>query len=163
MRPRAGAVGQAGRVIRTLARLVLGGFLLAAGLGHLTWLREEFPAQVPDWVVEVLPVGVDAVVVLSGVVEIVAGLAVLTAPRAWRPAVGWAVAALFLAVFPGNVHQWQAGNDAFGLDTDGARLTRLFFQPLLIAWALWCTGAWAALRDRRRQGRREGLSPGAAR
>ncbi|GAA4686501.1 hypothetical protein [Nocardioides nanhaiensis] len=145
-------------MIRTLARLVLGGFLVLAGTAHLTWLREEFPAQVPDWVVDALPVSIDAVVVVSGVVEIAAGLAVLLAPRAWRPAVGWAVAALFVAVFPGNVHQWLAGNDAFGLDTDGARLTRLFFQPLLVAWALWCTGAWAALRGR--SGTR--LSPGAA-
>lgn len=158
-------------MIRTLARLLLGGFLVLAGTAHLTWLREEFPAQVPDWVVDLLPVGVDAVVVLSGVVEIAAGLAVLLAPRGWRPAVGWAVAALFVAVFPGNVHQWLAGNDAFGLDTDGARLTRLFFQPLLVAWALWCTGAWAALRhrpgdgpsDRPSDGPGDGLSPGAAR
>jgi len=35
--------------------------------------------------------------------------------------------------------------DAFGLTSDGARAARLVFQPLLVLWALWSTGAW---RDR---------------
>src|SRR3712207_7034231 len=33
------------------------------------------------------------------------------------------------------------GTDAFGLDTDRARLIRLFFQPLLVLWALYA-GGW---------------------
>lgn len=33
-----------------------------------------------------------------------------------------------------------AGTDAFGLNSDAARLIRLFFQPLLVLWALWGTG-----------------------
>jgi hypothetical protein len=32
--------------------------------------------------------------------------------------------------------------DAFGLNTDQARLIRLFFQPVLIFLALWTTGGW---------------------
>ncbi len=35
--------------------------------------------------------------------------------------------------------------DAFGLTTDSARFTRLFFQPVLIIWALWTTDAWTGL------------------
>ena len=31
-----------------------------------------------------------------------------------------------------------------GLDTDTKRLVRLFFQPLLVMWALGSTGAWSA-------------------
>ena len=27
----------------------------------------------------------------------------------------------------------------FGLDSDRARIARLFFQPVLVAWALWST------------------------
>ncbi len=38
------------------------------------------------------------------------------------------------------------------LDSDSKRLARLFFQPLLVVWALWATGAWAAWRDRRTVG-----------
>jgi uncharacterized membrane protein len=132
---------------RAIGRVVLGGFLLFAGLGHLLWLRQEFQAQVPDWV----PLDADLVVVLSGIVEVVLGLALLLAPRRHRALVGWVVAAFFVAVFPGNISQWITGTDAFGLDTDRARFIRLFFQPVLIAWALWCSGAWQAWQAWRRR------------
>jgi uncharacterized membrane protein len=133
--------------IRSVARWLLAAFLLFAGLSHLFWARETFQAQVPDW----LPLEADLVVVASGVVEIILGLALLVAGSR-MPLVGVVVAAFFVAVFPGNVAQYVEGNAAFGLDSDGARLARLFFQPLLVAWALWCTGAWSAwLSGRRRQ------------
>ena len=54
---------------------------------------------------------------------------------------GWLTAAFFVAIFPGNISQYLTATDAFGLDTDEARFTRLFFQPLLVIWALWSTGA----------------------
>ncbi|MCI1261233.1 MAG: hypothetical protein LKG20_02955 [Tetrasphaera jenkinsii] len=127
---------------RGLGCVSLGGFLLFAGIAHLTLAREEFRAQVPPWV----PLDIDLVVALSGIVEIGLGLALWL----WRrPLVGWIVAAFFVAVFPGNLWQWIEGRDAFGLDTDRARLIRLFLQPLLVAWALWCTGAWRAWRQGR--------------
>ena len=131
--------------MRTTARIVLGLFLLFAGTAHLTFGREEFRAQVPTW----LPVDVDLVVLASGAVEIALGLALVTAPRVWRPLLGWVTAAFFVAIFPGNVAQWVEGRDAFGLDTDAARLIRLFFQPVLIVWALWSTSASRAWRERR--------------
>jgi uncharacterized membrane protein len=62
----------------------------------------------------------------------------------YRVQVGWVVAAFFVAIFPGNISQYLNGIDAFGLDSDTSRLVRLFFQPLLVVWALWCTGAWRA-------------------
>ena len=129
--------------MRVLARIVLGLFLLFAGIAHLTFAREEFQAQVPTW----LPLDADFVVLASGVVEIALGAAVLFVRR-HRALVGWIVAAFFVAIFPGNVAQWLEGRDAFGLDSDRARFVRLFFQPVLIAWALWCTGAWRAWRSR---------------
>lgn len=127
---------------RTLGRLALGTFLATAGVGHLTFARAEFQAQVPDWV----PADKDLVVVGSGVVEVLLGLALLVAPRRLRPLVGWVAAAFFVAVFPGNVSQYVTGTDAFGLESDSARALRLFFQPVLVAWALWSTGAWRAWR-----------------
>ena len=130
--------------LRAIARWILGAFLVFAGAGHLTWLRQEFQAQVPAWV----PLNPDLVVVLSGVVEVVLGLALLFAPRRRRPMVGWVAAAFFVAVFPGNISQWLTGTDAFGLDTDRARFLRLFFQPVLVVWALWATDAWRAWRER---------------
>ena len=116
---------------------MLGGFLVAAGVAHVV-AREEFRAQVPSW----FPVDEDVTVLASGVVELGLGAAVLAAQPARRRAVGLVVAAFFVAIFPGNVAQYVEGVDAFGLDTDRARLTRLFFQPVLVLWALWCTGAW---------------------
>lgn len=59
--------------------------------------------------------------------------------------------ALFVAVFPGNLAQYTEHRDAFGLDTDQARLTRLFFQPVLVAWALWASDGVAEFRRRRGQ------------
>jgi uncharacterized membrane protein len=130
---------------RNIGRWVLGGTLVFAGISHLTTQRDEFQAQVPDW----FPVDADVVVIASGLVEISLGLALL-ALRRQRVAVGWVVAGFFVVIFPGNIAQWREGTDAFGLDTDTKRFGRLFFQPLLVAWALWSTGAWRAWRGHRR-------------
>ena len=126
-----------------LGRLLLGLLMILAGIGHLTFARGEFQAQVPTWV----PVPVDLVVLASGAVEIALGAAMLVV-RKRRAVVGLLLAAFFVAVFPGNIAQWVHHRDAFGLNSDHARLVRLFFQPVLIAWALWSTGAWRALNRR---------------
>ena len=126
------------------ARVTLGIALAYAGFTHLTSSRLEFQAQVPNWV----PFSADFVVLASGVVEIVLGLALVFLVK-YQVQVGWVVAAFFVAIFPGNISQYVNGIDAFGLDTDRARLVRLFFQPVLVAWALWATGAWRAVRRAR--------------
>lgn len=128
---------------RLLARLVLGSFLLLAGLSHLTFNRAAFQAQVPTWV----PLDADLVVVLSGIVEILLGLSLLVLHR-WRVPVGWVVAAFFVAIFPGNVSQFVTQTSSFGLDSDLSRGIRLLFQPVLVLWALWSTGAWTTWRKR---------------
>lgn len=130
------------RHVRTLGRGALGLFLANAGIGHLTFARQEFQAQVPEWV----PLDKDAVVLASGVVEVALGLALLLTPRRHRPLVGWVAAAFFVAIFPGNISQLVTRTDAFGLNSDTARAVRLLFQPVLVAWALWSTGAWRAFR-----------------
>lgn len=128
--------------LRVLARLLLGAFLVFAGVAHFA-ATDAFLGQVPPW----FPART-LVVQVSGALEILLGLALLvvrTGRRAW---VGLAVAGLFVAVFPGNVSQLATGADSFGLDTTTSRVVRLFFQPLLVAWALWCTGAWSLLVER---------------
>ena len=124
-------------LIRKGFQVLLGAALIYAGITHLTTNRIEFQAQVPTWV----PFSADFVVLASGVVEISLGLAL--ASLQYRRQVGWITAAFFIAIFPGNISQYVNGIDAFGLDTDQARLTRLFFQPLLVLWALWATGVLA--------------------
>ncbi len=127
--------------IRKVAQVALGLALTYAGIGHLTTNRQEFQAQVPT----LLKDYADFVVVASGVVEIVLGLC-LIGLWGYRVQVGWVVAAFFVAIFPGNISQYLNGVDAFGLDSDTSRLVRLFFQPLLVVWALWSTVAWRARR-----------------
>jgi len=136
-------------VLRVVARVLLGVALLVAGTGHLTVARQEFVAQVPLWLAQWLPLSADLVVVASGIVEIVLGLSLIVLHR-YREWVGWVVAAFFVAIFPGNISQLATGTDAFGLDSDAARVIRLFFQPVLVIWALWSTGAWRAFREWRR-------------
>jgi uncharacterized membrane protein len=122
---------------QTLARWLLGAFLIGAGIAHLTVSRTTFLAQVPPWV----PLDPDLVVVLSGIAEVLLGGALILLAR-YRVLVGWIAAGFFVLIFPGNISQYVNGVDAFGLDTDLARFVRLFFQPLLVLWALWCTSAW---------------------
>ena len=124
------------RSLRAVSQVALGVVLVSAGVSHLTVSRVEFQAQVPTW----LPLDPDFVVISSGIVEILPGLALITL---WplRKRVGLVTALFFVAIFPGNINQLVNGIDAFGLNSDSARATRLLFQPVLVLWALWSTGA----------------------
>ena len=122
-------------VAQDASRKALGVMLMTAGTSHLTFARKEFRAQVPPWV----PVDTDTVVLLSGVAEISLGAALAFLPEQ-KKAVGRIAGAFFTAIFPGNIAQYTERRSAFGLDTDGKRLARLFMQPVLVGWALWSTG-----------------------
>ncbi|WP_151086755.1 DoxX family protein [Hymenobacter baengnokdamensis] len=130
--------------LQDVARCLLGSFMVTAGTGHLTFVRQDFQAQVPDFV----PLDKDTVVLLSGVVEIGLGLALIFSKGPSRVRMGLGLAAFYAAVFPGNIHQYTHHLSAFGLDTDGKRLGRLFMQPVLMGVALWATGALQALRKK---------------
>lgn len=130
-------------LIQNVMRMILGFLMIFAAFGHFTFQRTDFQAQVPDWI----PLNKDLVVILSGVFEIVLGLGMVFWANQ-KLKIGIALAALFLLIFPGNIAQYLNGTDAFGLNSDQARLIRLFFQPLLIIWALWSTGAFRYLRER---------------
>jgi uncharacterized membrane protein len=124
---------------QTFFRYLLGIMLMVAGTGHLTFVRQEFQAQVPNWI----PLNKDLTVVLSGIVEIMLGMAIAFWSKK-RVFWGWVAAIFFVLVFPGNIAQFVNHKDAFGLNSDLARSIRLLFQPVLIGWALWSTGAWLA-------------------
>ena len=133
-------------LFQNILRVILGLFMILTAIGHFTFQREEFQAQVPDWI----PLSKDLVVLLSGVAEISLGLAMVFWTQQ-KIKVGLALAAFYLLIFPGNIAQYVNGTDAFGLDTDQARLIRLFFQPVLMLWALWSTGALAFLINKTKQ------------
>ncbi len=132
-------------MIKRLLQLTLGAFLTSAGVSHLDSNRQEFLAQVPTY----LPLDPDFVVVASGLVEIALGIALITTTfflTQYRKVIGLLVGLFFILIFPGNINQYLNQIDAFGLDTDQKRLIRLFFQPPLVLWAIWCTGATTYLR-----------------
>lgn len=127
-------------VWQNICRILLGAFMVMAAVGHLTFQRAEFQAQVPDWI----PLSKDFVVIASGIAELAFGLSLLFFKKQ-RVNTGIALAVFYILIFPGNIAQYVNHTNAFGLDTDTKRLVRLFFQPVLIIWALWCTGALAKL------------------
>jgi uncharacterized membrane protein len=131
--------------IKSLAQIALGAFLLSAGISHLGSNRTEFLAQVPTW----LPLDGDFIVVASGLVEITLGVLLITTVlvfKKYRRQVGLITGIFFILIFPGNINQYVNQIDAFGLDTDTKRLIRLFFQPPLVIWALWSSGAVPLLK-----------------
>jgi uncharacterized membrane protein len=129
---------------QNILRIVLGLFMVTAAIGHFSFQRQAFQAQVPNWI----PMNKDLVVILSGIVELGLGLSMIFWKKE-RIRVGIVLAIFYVLVFPGNIAQYVNSTDAFGLDTDTARLIRLFFQPVLIVWALWSTGAFKYLFHRR--------------
>jgi uncharacterized membrane protein len=128
--------------MQNILRIILGAFMVFASIGHLTYLRSEFQAQVPDWI----PLSKDLVVILSGIVELGLGLSIIFWKKE-RIRVGIVLAVFYVLIFPGNIAQYLNHTNAFGLDTDKVRLIRLFFQPVLILWALWSTGSLKYLND----------------
>ena len=132
--------------VQTILRVFLGACLLFAGIAHLTIARQEFVAQVPTW----LPLSTDLVVIVSGFVEIALGASLIFIPK-WKALVGWLAALFFVLIFPGNISQYVNHIDAFGMHTDFDRLKRLFFQPVLVAWALWSTAAFKAYINRNKK------------
>jgi uncharacterized membrane protein len=123
--------------VQTIVRMLLGFFLISAGIGHLTFSRREFLAQVPTWV----PMNADLVVILSGIVEISLGASLVVLVKQRIP-LGWIIAVFFVLVFPGNIAQLAEHRNAFGLNTDLKRWLRLPFQPVLVFLVLWSTGVW---------------------
>ncbi|MEV4667419.1 DoxX family protein [Microbacterium sp. LWO12-1.2] len=134
---------------RAIARWVLALALGAIGVLHFVGTR-GFRVVVPDWATRVTRLDKNDIVIASGAAEIALAAGLLTLPKE-RQRVGWATAAFFVAVLPGNIHQWRMRRSTPGLDTDARRFGRLFLQPVLVAWALWCTREPARTNTRRRR------------
>jgi len=143
----AGPLAGRQKLPRVLLRWALAAFLALAGVGHFLQ-PEEFLAQVPPY----LPAP-ELLIAVSGAVELGLAVALVVLPR-HRRTVALLVALLFLAVLPGNIAQYTEGRDAFGLESDAARLTRLALHPLLWLWALAAGDVWPRPRVTRPGGKR---------
>jgi uncharacterized membrane protein len=122
-----------GRSVKTSARHAMGVALVFAGVSHLMMV-ESFRAHLPEWVPHR-----DLIVYVTGVIEIVGGLALFA--RRYQEQVGWAVAAYLVLVFPGNLYVAVAGIDVPGSPDGWYPWVRLPFQALFIWWVLRSTGA----------------------
>lgn len=117
--------------LKRAATVLLGVSMMAIGVTHFLD-PEPFVRIVPDY----LPAPL-ALVYVSGVFEVLGGVGVLL-PQT-RRAASWGLVALFLAVFPANVHmalneiQLVPGGDL----PVWAMWARLPFQAVFIAWAVW--------------------------
>ncbi|KXX66717.1 hypothetical protein [Flammeovirga sp. SJP92] len=133
--------------VQNIFRVLLGAAMLYAGIGHMTFRRIAFQAQVPTWLTTD-PAFIDFVVLASGVVEIAFALLMIYG-RNFKVQTGIALGIFFILIFPGNINQYVNHIDSFGLNTDTKRFIRLLFQPLLVVWALWSSGGWKYLRERK--------------
>jgi uncharacterized membrane protein len=93
-----------------------------------------------------------AMVLISGVCEILGGLGLLVSQT--RRAAAWGLIALLVAVFPANIYMATNPIDAgAGSIAPMFRWGRLPLQLLLVWWLLWCT------RSRRRPSSGSGNMP----
>lgn len=134
---------------RAVARWILAVALGAIGVGHFLSTR-GFRVVVPEWATRLTRLDKDTIVIASGAAEVALAAGLVALPKE-RRRIGWATAAFFVAVMPGNIHQWQTKRSTPGLDTDARRFGRLFLQPILVLWALWSTGGETPRRNHRRR------------
>ena len=119
-------------MLKTILRIVLAAFMVFAGVMHFV-RPDGFVKIVPDY----LPWPV-ALVYISGAFEIAGGIGLMI-PSLQRPA-AWGLIALYLAVFPANIHM-ATHHLSFGRQPtpDWLLWLRLPLQAVLIAWAAWYT------------------------
>ena len=114
-------------------RWIMAAFYAFAGIGHLA-LTDTFLLIVPDWVL--FP---RAVILATGICEL-AGSVALVGTRLRRPA-GIMLALYAVCVFPANVKHALEGISLPPVpDSWWYHGPRLAFQPVLVWWALFCTG-----------------------
>jgi len=131
-------------IVQNIFRVLLGSIMLYIGIAHLSFKRIEFQAQVPTWLTTNEGV-MDLVVLISGYIEIAFGVLMILGGKL-KIKTGIALGIFYVLIFPGNINQYINEIDSLRLDSDNKRLIRLFFQPLLVLWAFWSTGALKYLK-----------------
>jgi uncharacterized membrane protein len=123
-----------GRSLKTAARRAMGLAFIVAGMTHLL-MPDSFLAHFPDWTP--YPKVLNA---LSGIAEMVGGLALLLTRGRARQTVGMLLALYLVLVFPANVYVAVADVDVPGLpDVWWYAWARLPFQALFVWWVVRST------------------------
>jgi uncharacterized membrane protein len=106
-------------------KVTFAALFIIAGIGHFV---------ATDFYLKIMPPYVPlhfTLVLVSGVIEIILGI-VLLVPR-YSKVAAWGIIALFIAVFPANIHVYQH-QEMFPLPWI-VHLLRLPLQGVLILWA----------------------------
>lgn len=118
---------------RAVMRWILAAFYATAGLAHL-WVPQKLLAITPSWV----PFARE-VILVTGLCELAGAIALVTKPLRWWA--GIAFAAYALCVWPANFKHALDGVDLPYIANSWLyHAPRLAFQPVLIWWALYCSG-----------------------
>jgi len=118
------------RILKPALQSLLGLFLIVAGCSH--FLNSDFFVSImPPY----LPWHL-FLVYLSGIFEIALGILLLV--PAFTQIAAWGLIALFIAVFPANIHM-ALHSELYPTLSPIALWVRLPFQAVLIAWAYWYT------------------------
>ena len=133
-------------ITQNIFRILLGSIMLYIGIAHLSFRRIEFQAQVPTWLTTDEGM-MDLVVLISGYIEIAFGILMILGGKL-KVKTGLALVIFYILIFPGNINQYINEIDSLRLDSDNKRLIRLFFQPLLVLWAFWSSGAMKHLKNK---------------
>ena len=118
---------------RAVMRWILAALYAAAGVAHLA-VPDKLLAITPSWVP--FP---SQVIFITGVCEILGAIALVTRPlRRWA---GIAFAAYAICVWPANFKHAIDGIDLPYIASSWLyHGPRLAFQPVLVWWALYCSG-----------------------
>lgn len=118
---------------RAAMRWVLAAFYAAAGVAHLV-VPEKLLAITPSWVP--FP---SQVIFITGICEILGAVALVTRPLRWWAGIAFALYAV--CVWPANFKHAIEGIDLPYIASNWLyHGPRLVFQPVLVWWALYCSG-----------------------
>jgi uncharacterized membrane protein len=119
--------------LKTPLLWLMGIFYIGNGVNHFVNSEFYLPLMPPY-----LPLHLE-LIYLSGLAELVLGIAVLVASV--RRLAAWGIILLLIAIFPANVHV-ALYNVSLGGAEEGAGIwnwVRLPFQAVFVAWAWWYT------------------------
>jgi uncharacterized membrane protein len=125
--------GRIRRWTRPVLRIVLGVFMIVAGINH--FVDPEFYLQLMPPYIPAHKLMVD----LSGIAEIVLGIGLLVPHSAVSRLSAWGIIALLIAVFPANIHVYVNREEIFPGTPHALHLIRLPLQGVFILWAWWFT------------------------
>jgi uncharacterized membrane protein len=119
--------------MRSIMRWLMAGLYVAAGVVHL---------RSPDAFLPIVPAFVPDprdVILVTGICELAGGVALVTRRLRWLA--GVMLAAYAVCVFPANIKHAVDGVEVAGIPASWwYHGPRLALQPVLVWWALFCSG-----------------------